>query len=113
MARLSKDEHDNLLQQIADTTNASPEIMDLVQKLRDDFDESLQVDTEEITREWSEKYENLKSELDRTIGERDEARRQYRDRFFNVQQEAEVIVERQKKDSPKSIADVLNIEEVI
>lgn len=113
MARLSKDEHESLLQQIADGINASPEIMDLIQRLRDDFDESLKVDTREVTAEWEEKYNSAVTERDRAIGERDEARRQYRDRFFNAREEAEQIVNRQKADSPKGLKEVLNVKEVI
>lgn len=113
MARLSKDDHENLLKQIADGANASPEIMDLIQRLRDDFDESLEVDTREVTAEWEEKYNSVVTERDRAIGERDEARRQYRDRFFNAREEAEQIVNRQKADSPKSLREVLNVREVI
>lgn len=120
MARLSKDDHENLLRQIADGTNATPEIMDLIQRLRDDFDESLTVDTREVTAEWEEKYNSMVgerdqviSERDRAIGERDEARRQYRERFFNAREEAEQIVNRQKADSPKGLKEVLNVKEVI
>lgn len=120
MARLSRDEHEDLLRQIADGTNAPPEIMELIQKLRDDFDESLQVDTREVTAEWEEKYNSAVrerdqaiSERDKSIGERDEARRQYRERFFNAREEAEQIVDRQKADSPKGLKEVLNLKEVI
>lgn len=111
MARLTKEEHDRLLSEISEKTNASPEVMDLIGKLREDFDESLSVDTEEVTREYETQLENLRGERDKAIGERDEARRAYRDRFFNVDEEAQRIVAREKKDSPKTIDEILTMKE--
>lgn len=112
MARLTKAEHDGILENIGNVTNASPELMDLFDKLRADFDESLKVDTEEVAREWEGKYNSMVSERDRAIGERDEARRAYRDRFFgsgDAAREAERIVDREKEDSPRTLDEVLGI----
>lgn len=111
MARLTKEEHDRLLSEISEKTNASPEVMDLIGKLREDFDESLTVDTEEVTKEYETQLESLRGERDKAIGERDEARRAYRDRFFNADAEAERIVSREKKDSPKTIDEILTMKE--
>lgn len=105
MARLSKEEHDQILQSLSDSSNASPEMMELVDRLRSDFDESLSVDMTETVRDWENRY-------NQAIGERDEARRAYRERFFSsAQQEAEQIVNRQKEDSPRGINEVLGIKE--
>lgn len=82
MARLSKEEHNGILEKISTAANLSPETMDLIDKLRSDFDESLSVDTEEVAKEWNDKLNAMKSERDKAIGERDESRRAYRERFF-------------------------------
>ena len=112
MPRLSKEEHDNILKEISDKSNADPEMMDLIGKLRSDFDESLTVDLEETERKWNEKYSSIVSERDKAIGERDEVRRLYRERFFtNAQVEAERIIKRQKEDSPRGMNDVLGIKD--
>lgn len=110
MARLSKEEHDEILGRLSDASNADPEMMDLVGRLRSDFDESLSVDVSEVERSWQEKYNALASERDTVIGERDEARRAYRERYFsNAAAEAEAIVNREKKDSPKGMNEILGI----
>lgn len=115
MARLSKEEHDSLLTRLSDGVNADSEMMDLVQRLRDDFDESLSVDVEEVRRDYESQLEGLRGERDRAIGERDESRKAYRERFFNpmkdAQLEAEKIVQNQKDDSPRGMAAVLGIKE--
>lgn len=114
MARLSKDEHEKILADLSNSINAAPEMMDLVQKLRDDFDESLSVDVEEVRREYDGRINDITAERDKARGERDEARRQYRERFFNgsfdARREAEEIVDRQKADSPKGVRSLLGIE---
>lgn len=105
MARLSKEEHDQILKSLSESANASPEMMDFIGKLRDDFDESLKVDSEETIREWENKY-------NRVVGERDEVRRAYRERFFtSAETEAEKIVNREKEDSPRGINAVLGIKD--
>ena len=110
MARLTKEEHDSILQRLGDGTNADAEMMDLIGRLRSDFDESLSVDLNETERAWKERYDGVVGERDRAIGERDEARRAYRERFFsNAQEEAEAIVNRQKEDSPRGTDAVLGI----
>lgn len=110
MARLTKEEHDKILESISEGVNASPEVMDFISRLRSDFDESLSVDLDEARRDWEDRYNTAVSERDRAIGERDEARRAYRQRFFsNAQEEAEKIVSRQKDDSPKGTDYVLGI----
>lgn len=111
MARLSKEEHDRILSEISERSNADTEMMDLVGRLRDDFDESLSVDLRETEDEWNRRLDEMRGERDRAIGERDEARRSYRERFFsNAQREAEAIVDRQKDDSPRGINEVLGID---
>lgn len=119
MARLSKEEHEEIIRQLSEKSNADPEMMDFFDKLRADFEESIAVDWEEVKKEWEGKAteaesraEQYRQERDTAIGERDEARRQYRERFFNVREEAEQIVAREKKDSPRGLASVLNIKEV-
>lgn len=119
MARLSKEEHDKIMQMIAEKTDNSQDIMEFIDRLRSDFDESLSVDWEETKKEMADKIsaaegraEKFREERDRAIGERDESRRQYRERFFGVREEAEQIVNREKKDSPRGLSDVLNIREV-
>lgn len=110
MARLSKEEHDSILQRLGDATNADSEMMDLIGRLRSDFDESLSVDLGETERAWTEKYNGMIGERDRAIGERDEARRAYRERFFsNAQEEAQRIVDNQKEDSPRGTDYLLGI----
>lgn len=115
MARLSKEEHDNILSRLSDASNAEPELMDFVDKLRSDFDESLSVDYSEVTKEWEDKYNAVVSERDKALSERDAARKAYRDRFFtNAEREAEKIVKNQMDDSPKTpagINEVLGIKE--
>lgn len=110
MARLSKEEHDEILQTLSDRTNADSEMMNFIDRLRSDFDESLSVDYDESTRQWQEKYSNMQSERDKAIGERDEARRAYRERFFsNAKKESERIVDREKEDSPRGTDYILGI----
>lgn len=110
MARLSKEEHDKILSDFSEKANADPEMMNLIERLRADFDESLRVDLSETEREWKEKYDSMKSERDRAIGERDEARRSYRERFFsNSQEEAKKIVKNQKMESPRGMNAILGI----
>lgn len=110
MARLSKEEHDNILSRLGEASNADAEMMDLIGRLRSDFDESLSVDLDETRREWEERYNGVVSERDKAIGERDEARRAYRERFFsNAQEEAEKIVNNQKDDSPRGTDYLLGI----
>lgn len=115
MARLSKEEHDRILESLATRGNADEEMMDLVGRLRADFDESLSVDVSETEREWERRYNDMRGERDRAIGERDESRRAYRERFFNgasdAQREAERIVDNQKQDSPRGMNALLGIEE--
>lgn len=107
MARLSKDEHDTILKQLADENNASPEMMDLIGRLRSDFDESLSVDMSETVRDWENRYNTV-------VGERDEARRLYRERFFsNALEEAEKIVDRQKNESPRGVDELLGIKKEV
>ena len=107
MARLTKEEHDNILRQLADEGNASPEMMDLVEKLRSDFDESLSVDMSETVRDWENRYNTV-------VGERDEVRRLYRERFFNnAVEEAEKIVDRQKQESPRGVDELLGIKKEV
>lgn len=110
MARLSKKEHDGILSSLGEKANADPEMMGFIDRLRSDFDESLSVDLEESTRQWQEKYDGMKGERDKAIGERDEARRAYRERFFsNAEREAEDIVNNQKQDSPRGTDYILGI----
>ena len=110
MARLSKEEHDSILNRISDAANADPEMMDLIGRLRSGFDESLSVDLSETERVWQERYDSVVGERDRAIGERDEARRSYRERFFsNAEEEAQQIVDRQKDDSPRGTDYILGI----
>lgn len=104
MARLTTEEHEDILKRVSDGVNAGPEIMDLIARLREDFNESLSVDTEETVKAWEDKYNSAISERDKALGERDEARRAYRERFFsNAQDEASKIVDRQKEDSPRTL----------
>ena len=114
MARLSKEEHDNILRQLGERTNADAEMMDLIGRLRSDFDESLSIDLGETERQWQERYNAVVAERDRAIGERDESRRVYRERFFgapeNARREAEQIVAEQANDTPKGVNEVLGIE---
>lgn len=114
MARLSKEEHDNILRQLSDGINANAEMMDLIGRLRNDFDESLSVDVAETERQWQERYDNVTRERDTAIGERDEARRVYRERFFatpeNARREAEQIVNNERNDTPRTVRDVLGVE---
>lgn len=114
MARLSKEEHDNILRQLGDGINANAEMMDLIGRLRSDFDESLQIDLGETERQWQERYDRVVGERDRAIGERNESRRAYRERFFaapeNARREAEQIVGEQRNDTPRTVRDVLGVE---
>lgn len=124
MARLSKEAHDEILQKMSEGINADPEMMDLVDKLRSDFDESIAIDVDEVKRDYDDRLaamgeenerlrgeaDTMRTERDTAIGERDEARRQYRERFFDARKEAEEIVAREKKDSPRGLSSVLNIE---
>lgn len=114
MARLSKEEHDNILRQLSDGINANTEMMDLIGRLRNDFDESLTVDLAETERQWQERYNTVVGERDRAIGERDESRRAYREAFFsapeNARREAEQIVDNQRNDTPRSVRDILGVE---
>lgn len=115
MARLSREEYDTIMRRLADGTNADTEMMDLIGRLRSDFDESLSVDLEETQRQWQERYDAVVGERDRAIGERDESRRAYRERFFdgpnNARQEAENIVRDQEMDTPRrGIRDLYGVE---
>lgn len=109
MVRMSKEDHEGILKEIADKTNAGPELMDLLGKLRSDFDESLVVDVSEVGKEWEDKFNSMKGERDKAIGERDEARRAYRERFFNASKEAEKIIDDKLPDSPMGIDKVLGL----
>lgn len=115
MARLTKEQHDNILNRLSDASNAEPALMEFVDMLRRDFDESLSVDYSEVNKVWEEKYKNVVEERDKALTERDEARKAYRDRFFtNADREAEKIVKNQKDESPKTpagINEVLGIKE--
>lgn len=79
---LKKEEHENLLKQIADSGGDTANMLDLMQKLRDDFDER-----EGMLKKYSEKYADLE--------------RKYKERFFTtpkeVQEETEEDVERDGK----------------
>lgn len=111
MARLSKEEHEGYLSRLAEHANADTEMMDLIGKLRSDFDESLTVDMEEVRKEWESKYNTVISERDKAIGERDESRRAYRERFFssNREKEASQIMERERRDNPMGMNELLGI----
>lgn len=103
MALLSKEEHEGLLRRIAESGGATPDMLDEIQKLRDDYDEregmlrresetydgednpgeevesrgESAVDAEDVSREtnddWREKYEDI--------------RRKYIERFFTTPEE--------------------------
>lgn len=108
MPRLTKEAHDDILKRLGEETNATPEVMDLLDSLRNDFDESLVVDT----KEWEDKLSSMTAERDKAIGERDEARKQYRERFWSgTREEAEAVVKDTMHDEPKtpSIEDILGI----
>lgn len=50
--RITKSEHDSILKQLSEQTDATPEMMELIDKLRNDFDESLSVDLEEVKKDY-------------------------------------------------------------
>lgn len=102
MARLSKEEHEGLLSTISERVDADPGLLDLVGRLRSDFDESLEVDVSEVERQYQAQIEALTNERDSAVAERDEARRVYRERFFSSTPNAAINVER-----PKTLNDLL------
>lgn len=111
MARMTKQEHEQVLEKLAGTNIVSEEISSLVDKLRSDFDESISVDVDEVRKDYENKIKEAQDNYNRVLGERDEARRLYKERFFsNAQEEAQQIVDRTKKDSPKGIRSVLGME---
>ena len=104
---LKKEEHENLLKQIADSGGDTANMLDLMQKLRDDFDER-----EGMLKKYGEKYdgENSPKEDVETEKEKDgvnwkekyaDLERKYKERFFTtpkeVKEETEEDVERDGK----------------
>lgn len=93
MARLTKEEHDEILKRfMGDEQN--DEVEDFIDKLRKDFDESLEVDSKEAK-------EDIKDEGEKEVDwkERyDDLYKKYRERFFTTKEE---IKEDQEKDVKK------------
>lgn len=92
----SKEEHEGLLKQIAETGGDTENMLDLIQKLRDDYDErigmenKIQEDETELGGEkWKEKYEEL--------------RRKYIDRFFATPEEAKKDMYEVKEEAKEDV----------
>lgn len=106
--RLSKKEHDGILKEISESVNAGPDLIDKIDRIRQDYDESL---SGTPNQEWMEKYMALSTERDNLMNELNETKRLYRERFFSgVAEEVQQTVDNQKKDSPKGIRELFNVE---
>lgn len=107
MARLTKEEHDELMNRLMGEEQ-SDEMDELIRKLRDDFDESLRVDKKEVEDEEDKKEdkdkrvddegrEDIKSDGDWKV-KYDDLYKKYKERFLDVKTSGSEIKEEQRED---------------
>lgn len=86
----TKQEHDEIIKSIVDVTTASPEVIEMVEKIRADYDERIgMVDKDKGGEEWKEKYEELK--------------KKYVDRFFTSPAEVDEKVKDLKEETEEHV----------
>ena len=88
---LTKIEHDDILKKIAESGGETVDMLDDIQKLRDDFDEREGMEnlSDVGGEKWKEKYEEL--------------RKKYIDRFFATPAEAEKEMKEAKKETKEDV----------
>lgn len=99
---LIKEEHENLLRAIAETGGATDNMLELIQKLRDDYDEREGM----LKRYEEDKDKTVEFNVDDWVkrSDYDELRRKYLDRFFG--KEVEEIKDEEKEPDVKTIDDL-------